>query len=204
VRRLAASHYARLLGNRYVAYKIQTVPSQGSAPGCPAEPRRLRSPSGSARTGSRPKIVEVALSEIRLAMPESISLHGESDLFVMKAHEKGATQLFETPENETAATWAPDGGRIAFERFVLDDEGAVSCRWLPGKQPPPVWSLAASEVPPPQSPLEPAPAKLRSGRCLSTLVVSSSHPYYPSLGGAEGRVKTLVPLCNERSIFREV
>jgi hypothetical protein len=76
VRRLAASHYARLLGNRYVAYKIQTVPSQGSAPGCPAEPRRLRSPSGSARTGSRPKIVEVALSEIRLAMPESISLQG--------------------------------------------------------------------------------------------------------------------------------
>jgi len=43
----------------------------------------------------------------------------------MKAHGKGATQLFETPENETGATWSPDGVRIAFERFVLGDEGAV-------------------------------------------------------------------------------
>lgn len=29
------------------------------------------------------------------------------------------TQLFETPENETGASWSPDGKRIAFERFLL-------------------------------------------------------------------------------------
>ena len=60
-------------------------------------------------------------------------LHGESDLFVMEANGKGvtqlcvkdATELCGTPENDTGATWAPDGGKIAFELFVLDSQGAV-------------------------------------------------------------------------------
>jgi TolB protein len=46
---------------------------------------------------------------------------GESDLFVMKTNEKGIVQLFETPENETGATWSPDGETLAFDRFVLGD-----------------------------------------------------------------------------------
>ena len=60
-------------------------------------------------------------------------LHGESDLFVMEANGKGvtqlcvkdATELCGTPENDTGPTWAPDGGKIAFELFVLDSQGGV-------------------------------------------------------------------------------
>ncbi len=41
----------------------------------------------------------------------------------MKANGTGITQLFETPQNETGASWSPDGGRIAFGRFEFDDQG---------------------------------------------------------------------------------
>ncbi|HSK82873.1 MAG TPA: hypothetical protein VK902_05630 [Rubrobacter sp.] len=36
-----------------------------------------------------------------------------------------ATQLFETSENETGATWSPDGERIAFERFKFTSDRIV-------------------------------------------------------------------------------
>jgi Tol biopolymer transport system component len=49
----------------------------------------------------------------------------ESDLFVMKSDGTGVTQLFETPENETAAAWSPDGEKIAFDRFEFTSDGIV-------------------------------------------------------------------------------